>query len=774
MLTAREAHPYLWFFVTPPTVPADGAVIGRFRLLNRLGAGGMGEVWRAQDQQLDRIVALKLLAPAVVTDTDSRERFRREALALSRLSHPGVATLYDFDSLDGRDVLVMEYVAGGTLEARIANGPLAIDDVLRIGIAVADALHDAHQRGVLHRDIKPGNVALTEGGHPKLLDFGIAALSNATDAMSKLTKAGMMVGSLPYMSPEQLTGDADGVSTDVYALGVLLFELAAGRRPFVKERPEALMFEIFGSAAPALRSLRTDVPAALEQLVADCLAKEPALRPASAAVIRDALRAMNANGASQAITSRSEAAPARPKVRAIAVLPLRNVSGDAAQEYFADGMTEALIGELARIKALKVISRTSVMAYKGSTKSLPDVARELNVDAVLEGSALLLGDRVRISVQLVTAAADETLWAERYDRKLEDVLGLQADVAETVAREVAVQLTPQEATHLARRTPVNPEAHLEYLKSRHAFVIGTKDAIATAMAHAQRAIELDPTFAAAWSSLADCHVLRAARGMASPAEAAAAATEAARHALALDPELADAHVSLALIQSHTSDLHGALASFTRAIALNPNLALAHNRMCAPLYALERHAEAQAAALKSVQLDPLSGLLRTAVGDTYYYAREYEKSVFHYRMAIELEPRFDGAHTDLARTLEALGRFDEARASYEEGRRLSGGVAGPTFGLAHLEAAAGNVREARRILGELTAARAQRVVSAWGIAALHAALGDVDDAFHWLEIAITERASGMMLLRVHPRLDPIRRDPRYWPLVTRVGLADAGS
>jgi len=409
------------------------------------------------------------------------------------------------------------------------------------------------------------------------------------------------------------------------------------------------------------------------------------------------------------------------------------------------------------------------MKYKGATQSLPEIARELNVDAVLEGSALLIGNRVRLSVQLVTARTDETIWADRYDRELEDVLGLQSELAETVVREIAIQLTPAEATQLARHAPVNPEAHLEYLKSRHSFFASSPQAVEVALRHARRALELDPGLALAWSALADCHAMRAVRGMAPPVEAFAEAVAAANRALELDPSLADAYSTLGMVHAHSGDLTGGLRAVRKAIELNPGLALAYHNLGRILYAYERHAESLAAMNIAASLDPLSMFNRGCVGDALYYAREYEKSVLHYRMAIELDPRFDGAHTDLARSLEALGRFDEARAEYEEGRRLSGGVAHPSFGLAHLEAASGNKPKARRILAELTAARSTRVVSAWGIAALHASLGDIEEAFRWLDVAIEERAAGLILLRVHPRLDPIRSDPRYLPLVRRVGL-----
>ena len=416
-----------------------------------------------------------------------------------------------------------------------------------------------------------------------------------------------------------------------------------------------------------------------------------------------------------------------------------------------------------------MISRTSAMKYKGSQKSLPEIARELNVDAIIEGSALLVGKRVRINVQLVSAQNDETLWAERYDRDLEDVLDLQSNVAQAVAKEISVHVTAGEARRMAQVRAVNPEAHVEYMKGQYSLAGGSPQAVELSLRHFQRALELDPNCAPAWAGMAQCHNMAASRGMAPPAEATEAANAAARRALELDDTLAEAHAALGSNCMRPGHFAAGIRSLERALELNPGLASAHYNLGRMLYCSERHAEAQQAMLKALSLDPLSMLIHTAVGDAYYYAREYEKSVVYYRKATELDPRFDGAHTDLARSLEALGKFDEARAQYEEGRRLSGGVAGPSFGLAHLGASMGNMKEARRLLDELIAARSHRVVSAWGIAVLHASLGDADETFRWLEIAMDEHASGLTFLRVHPRLDPIRKDPRYTGLLKRVEL-----
>jgi len=723
----------------------------------------MGEVWKAHDENLDRDVAIKFLLRGVVDHTTSDQRFRREALVLSRLSHPGVATVFDFDARNGHEFLVMEYVAGGTLESRLEEGPLPIDAVLTIGGAIADALEHAHRQGILHRDLKPGNIVLTADGHPKILDFGLALLLSDGKAIERMTQPGMIMGSLAYMAPEQLFGEADA-RTDVYALGTMLFEMTTGQRPFVRNRTEALMFAIINTAPPSAAWLRTDVPDALDRLITECLRKEPNDRPASAAIVNQTLR-----GIRDGTPTGKLPLPPRNVIHGIAVLPLRNLSKDSAQDYFADGMTESLISDLARIKALRVISPTSAMAYKGAAKPLAEIARELNVDVVVEGSALLVGNRVRVSVRLISARNETTLWAERYDRELEDVLALQGTLAETIAKEIAIQLSPTEATQLANRPPVNPEAQLELMKARHALFGGSPEAIELGRRHARRALEIDPSSALAWTALAEADSFRSIRGMAPAAEAAEEAMTAAKRALELDPSLPEAYVAMGLVLLHNGQPAGGLRALQKAVELNSGLADAHNLLGRALYAYERHNEALAATDKSVSLDPMSMMIYTGAGDAYYFAREYEKSVIHYRMSIELDSRFDGAHTGLARSLEALRRFDEARVEYEKGHSLSSGVAGPSFGLAHLEAARGNETEARRILSELTESRKNRVVSAWGIAVLHASLGDVDEAFRWLEIAVEEKSPGLLLLRVHPRLDPIRNDARYWPLVRRLGL-----
>jgi len=747
-----------------------GRKLSHYKVLERLGAGGMGEVYRAHDDRLERDVAIKVLPNNVLANEESRRQFRREALALSRLNHPHIATVYDFDTDQGVDFLVMELVLGNSLADHLKREPLPEAEIVRLGSQIAEALEAAHEQGVIHRDLKPSNIMVTPKGQTKVVDFGLARLQEKGGQTLATASSGIqgVVGTLPYMAPEQLASGVIDARTDLYALGAVLYEMTTGRRPFEKDRIETLMFEILHGVPRPARSLRDDISQDLDRLIESCLRKDAGERPASAVAVIQTLRAIGRPG-----SRGGNGESLREALPSLAVLPFENVSRDPAQEYFADGMTEALISELARLKALRVISRTSAMRYKGSQKALPEIARELNVSAILEGSALLVGKRVRVSAQLISARSDETLWADRYDGDLEDVLDLQSRVAEAVAKEIQVHVTPKEAKRLAKRqAAVNPEAHVEYLKGRHTAAATSPQAIELSLRYYDRALKLDPTFAPTWAGIAHCHVVRAERGMAAPAEAAPLARSAALKALELDDSLAEAYSALGEVAILDRDLPAAIRNLEHSIDLNPEPG-AYMALGNIYYCTERHREAQEAMLAALHLDPVSMIIHTAVGDAYYYAREYERSLVYYQKAVEIDPRFDGAHTDLARSLEAVGRFEESRREYEEGRRLSGGVAGPHFGIAHLEISMGNTKEARRQLEELIAARSRRVVSAWGIAALHARLGDVDEAFRWLDVAVLDKATGLIFLRVHPRLDGIRQDPRYGALVRKLKLDTVG-
>jgi tetratricopeptide (TPR) repeat protein len=401
------------------------------------------------------------------------------------------------------------------------------------------------------------------------------------------------------------------------------------------------------------------------------------------------------------------------------------------------------------------------------------VGRELNVDALLEGSALVIGNRVRVNVKLVRARDEETLWADRYDRSVDDVLQLQSDLAEMVVKEIAVQLTPDEAQQLAAGPqPVNRNAYDEFLKSRHSSYSGSREGIEIGLRHARRALEIDPNFALGWSALGDAYAMLALRQLAPWTETSAEALKAGRRAIELDPSLGDGYATLGIVLFYTGRLREGIESLEKAIQLNPGHSIAHNILARACISMGKFDEALEIAKRSVAMDPLTILNQSTVGDTYYFMRQYEKSVIAFKLALEADARFDASHLDLARSYEALGMFDEARAAIVEGEHLAGpSASSPKYARAHLEVASGNEKGARKILNQLIDARESRVVSAWGIAAIHAHLRDVDEAFRWLDIAVRERASGLTVLAVHPRLDPIRSDPRYDQLVQKLELAD---
>jgi len=542
---------------------APGTRLGTYEIVAALGAGGMGEVYRARDTRLQRDVALKVLPEAFARDADRLARFEREARTVAGLNHPNIVVLYSVEEDEGVRFLTMEMVEGLSLDGLVKPGGLPLARALDLGIALADALVAAHEKGVVHRDLKPANVMVTREGRVKVLDFGLAKLATAVPTLAAtqaatiatpLSSPGQVVGTVPYMAPEQLRGEAVDARTDLFALGIMLYELAAGRRPFTGETSADVSSSILRDSPEPLANVRTDLPADLDRIVGRCLEKEPRARFQTALDVWNELRRLKQASETGTPTRPSE----RDAIRSLAVLPLENVSRDPAQEYFADGMTEALISELARLKALRVISRTSAMKYKGVQRALPEIARELSVDAILEGSALLVGKRVRVSVQLVSAKADEMLWADRYDGEIEDVLDLQSRIAETVAKEIAVQVTPREVTHLAKRRPVMPEAHVEYLKGRHTAAASSPQAIDLSLRHFQRALELDPTYAPAWAGIAHCHIVRAGRGMAPAAEAGEQARSAALRAIELDDSLAEAHAALGEVAAKDMDLQGAI------------------------------------------------------------------------------------------------------------------------------------------------------------------------------------------------------------------------
>lgn len=741
----------------------QGTRLSRFDMLETIGEGAAGAVYRARDTHLLRDVAIKVLRRGLLADAEARRRFRREALALSRISHPNVAVLYDFDSRDGVDFLVMELVPGTTLAARIAEGPLGEAEIRALARQAAAGLAAAHQRGIAHRDLKPHNIRVTPDGRLKLLDFGLArALDDDTAGISR-TAGEDLVGTLAYMAPEVLEGRGADHRSDLYALGVVLFELATGRRPFAAGPGMAGVYATLHQAAPPLRTLRPDLPPTLEALLARLLERDPARRPASAAAVAEEL---------ERGPTRVAAAPAAPEpVRALAVLPLDNLSGDPSQVFFADGLTEALIADLARLGAFRVISRTSVMRYKGTRQTMPEIGRELDVEAILEGSVIRSGPRVRVTVQLIHAARDEHLWGETYERDLDDMLVLQSEIARAVARQVQARLSPQQEDRLARTRAVDPGAYEAYLKGRFHWYRRTEPEVLRGIEYFRQAIERDPGWALPHVGLADAYNILGFYSFFSPADSFVPARAAARRALAMDPALAEAHCSLAYARHyHDWDAPAAEAGYRKSLELHPQLALAHQWYLNLLTACGREEEALAEGMKARQLDPTSLIVNAALAWAHFFGRRYAQALELFQTTADLAREFAPSRLWCGWTLERLGRFDEAIVEIEAAARLVGRAPLALAFLSHAHAGRGEPARARELLDEMIAQGAERYVDGFLVALAWVGLGDPERALDALERAAADRSHWLTFLGVEPRLDPLRGEPRFAELVRRVGMS----
>jgi TolB-like protein/Tfp pilus assembly protein PilF/predicted Ser/Thr protein kinase len=782
-----------------------GGTLGRYQILEQLGEGGMGVVFRAHDPRLDREVALKVLTEEALRDERARERLRQEARALSRLLHPNIATLFDIDSEGGEDFLVLEFVPGVTLAKTLEDGPLPEARARVIAHEIADALDVAHEQGVVHRDLKPGNVIITPRGRAKVLDFGIARLlTGGVSANTTQSGAVSLSGTAPYMAPEQIQGRTVDARTDLYSLGVVLFEMISGSRPFEGDELISLIYRIVHDPPRRLSDARPGVSPDLEVLVARCLEKEPSRRFANVRAFAAALKELaGAPGALSAwvagvataaavtpagqprgpgegpapVTVTRTGEPSRagsdggpPRIRSLVVLPLANRSGDPAQDFFTDGMTDALIADLAQIRALRVISRTSAMRYRGSSLPLPEIARELQVEAVVEGSVMRAGERVRITAQLIEAATDRTLWAKSYERDITDILALQSDVARAIADGIRIQVTPEEALRLRPKGPVNPAAHVAYLQGRYLWNRWSPESLRASITHFEEALAADPNYALAYAGLADSFSTLGNIGSTPPSEAYPRAREAAERGLGLDDSLAELHASLAYVHRfYDWDWPRAEREFLRAIDLNPGYATAHRWYAQFLSGLARHDEAIVEAERALELDPLSLIIHTAVGDVLFYSRRYDRAIVYYRRCIELDPAFGPGHTDLARALDAVGRHDEALEELITGTEGQTRQRAPSTGLATLLLRAGRKQEGRAMIDELQAQSATRFVSSYGIASFYAAANENAAALDWLERAYGQRDGTLVWIKVHPRLDGLRAEPRFRELLRKMRL-----
>ncbi len=789
-----------------------GQTLGHYRIVERIGTGGMGEVYRARDERLERDVAIKVLPTGTLTDETARRRFRQEALALARLNHPHIATIHDFNSQDGVDFLVMEYVLGSSLAGKLAAGPLSEKETLRLGAQVAAALDAAHEQRIVHRDLKPGNIVLTSRGDVKVLDFGLAKLLQPAEGEAVTaesfgeTRAG--AGTLPYMAPEQLRGDPVDARTDIHALGAVLYEMSTGRRPFPETQGPRLIDAILNSAPAPPGRLQPQLSAELERIILKCLEKAPERRYQSARELRvdvERLASPTAPVAAPparhvgsrvwntrlAVTSavgvlslalllglnpgglrdRLLGRPSAAQIDSLAVLPLDNLSGDPEQEYFADGMTDTLIAELSKIGALKVISRTSTMRYKKSEKSIPEIGRELQVDAVVEGSVMRSGQRVRITAQLIDARTDRHLWAENYEGDLRDVFALQADVARAISKEIQIKVTAQEQARLAGPRPVNPEAHEAYLKGRYYLEKWSDDGATRAEEYFQRAIALDPNYALPYVGLAETYSFGVPGS--DPEESKNKQRAAAMKAMELDENLGEAHVSLAMLKFGEWDFPGAETEFKRAIELNPNYAPGHHLYSHYLMAMGRADDSLRESLKLLELDPLSPAANLHLGVHYIVFRQFDRAIEQERKTLQMDPNYIEAHRALGGAYLGKKKYEEAFPQFERAVELSQRAPFYLGALAEAYAVAGRQAEARELLAEIqqrARAHPSSVVLLASIEArIYGCLGEREKALSKLRGAYETHEVLLDEIRGWPVYDDFREDPRFRELVERFGL-----
>ena len=810
-----------------------GSRLGPYEILAPLGAGGMGEVYRARDTRLGRDVAIKVLPAALAADPERRRRFEQEARAVSALNHPHICVLHDIGSQDGIDFLVMEYLDGQTLAQRLRRRkggaeapPLRLQEALEVGAQIADALATAHRHGIVHRDLKPANIMLVKTGaalQAKLLDFGLAKLRPQPGAagagLSELstqapaTTPGAVMGTVPYMAPEQLEGKPTDARTDLFAFGCVLYEMLTARRAFGGDSQASVISAIMSSEPPPLSALQPLTPHALDRLVRRCLAKDPDDRWQDAADVAEELRGI----AQDAVATEAVRAPApntvgvprppRPwrlwaaaaagvvvfvgallggwiwrtatvatSIKSLAVLPLENLMGDRQQDFFVAGMTEELTAALSRISALRVPSRMSAAAAVSVVpkQSLPAIARALGVDAVIEGSVFRAGNLVRITVKLIQAKYDKVMWQGDYPGDLSDILKLQNEVARQVARAIQVQLTPEEQTRLTRARPVNPEAHLAYLQGRQAVQTMTQESLRKALNYFESAIQIDPKYAAAYAGVADAYYGFSNLYL-SPREAMPKVKEAANRALALDESLAEAHVSLAwALMDYDRNFTGAEQHLRRAITLDANSANAHLTYSFLLVDLGRFDEAKAEVGRARELDPLSEYVTVYGSLPLYLARRYDEAAKNWEGCAVEHPDYYLVHAFLGLVYEQQRRLPQAVAEFERAAALEKDSSEPKAQLAHAYALSGRSREARKLLAELTEFAAHRYLSPYNIALIYLGLGDHAHALQALEESFEDRSEWCLYLKVDPRLDPLRSDPRFKDLLRRMKFPEVKS
>jgi len=788
--------------------------ISHFRITEKLGAGGMGVVYKAFDTRLDRPVALKFLSDNLTRDSQALERFRREARAASALNHPGICTIYDIGEQDGRAFIAMEFIDGETLRNHIYGKALPLEQTLKLGIQIAEALDAAHTEGIIHRDIKPANIFVTKRGQSKVLDFGLAKLvpkgiakaGNEPDAelSDSSSIAGIISGTPAYMSPEQVRGDNLDPRTDIFSLGLILYEMATGRQAFGAATPGMIIEAVLTRSPVPPRSINTEIPPRLEEIINKALHKNRQERYQHAADVRDDLQHLerdsgpvlawkaaqeqtlsglevpptpsHTTGTQNASASTSQTGTVRPKrvskkpIDSLAVLPFENLSRDTEHEYLSDGITGSLINVLATVPKLRVMAQSTVFRYKGRSMDPQAVGSELNVRAVVTGRIMQTGGSLRIGAELVDVPTGSQLWGAQYDRASGDIFAIQDEISEEISEKLRPKLTRADKKRLTKRQTDDPEAYRLYLKGRHHWNRWTEDGFYKAIDYFQLAIERDPTYALAHSGVADSYVLLGWNSYLPPKDAFPKAKTAATRALRLDPDLGEARAPLAAaLWLNDWQWSEAQAEFERSIALNPAYPTSNHWHAEYLMTMGRHDEAIMRMKKSQELDPLSLIIGDAIGWASYMARRHDDSMEQLRRTVELDPYYPVTYWILGLLLRSIGRFEEAIAEGEKGVTLSGGSPIMRAALAQTLAVAGEQTRANQILNDLVELSRQKYVAPYFFSGIYLGLGQQDRAMDYLQRAYEEHSHWLLYLHIDPSMDSLRANPHFQDLLRRVAL-----
>ena len=816
-------------------------IFGHYRILEQLGVGGMGEVYLAEDMTLGRKVALKLLPVDFTRNKDRVRRFQQEARAASGLNHPNIITIYEIAHVNDRYLIATEFIDGETLRERIrgsrsqtseygsekAGTALPIREVLNISIQIADALAAAHEAGIVHRDIKPENIMVRRDDYIKVLDFGLAKLSEPpavthgynvdTEAVTRAqvkTSAGLVMGTVTYMSPEQTRGEQVDARTDIWSVGVVIYELIAGCAPFERATPSEVIAAVLDSAPVPLTDYVRAVPSELERIISKALTKEreqryqtvkdllidlkdlrhqlrttqsssatpragvSAAHTASSAeyvvgeIKRHKLAALLVFAALVLVTAGAVAyysyySKRSEVISSVAVLPFANQSGDPNMDYLSDGLSESIINSLSQLSSLKVISRSSAFKYKGKEIDPEQVARDLGVQAIVVGRVIQRGDQLQVSAEMVNVSDKTQMWGEQFNRKATEALAVQMEISQQIAEKLKLHLTNAEQQQLIKDAKVNPQAYELLLKGRFERVKNTLEGNKKAVEYLNQAIAIDEKYAVAYAELAGTYSQMIGNSLLDPKEGTPKAEAAAKKALELDQGLAEAHLALGRIKQDAWDWVGEEQEFRRALELNPNLAGAHHLYSQLLARLGRHEQAIAEARRAKELDPLSINRTVNVGYVLYCARQYDQAIEQLKKTLEVDKNYAYSHQILAYTYAALGRYNEAIAEYEVRIRLARDNTSDQCYLGYALARAGRRTEAKAIQKKLETTK--EYVSPAELAALYVGLGEKEQALSSLERAYAAHDLQLGFLGVDEVYDSLRSEPRFKDLIRKVGL-----